>query len=168
MVMINHKLYTKQNGLYTLRDRVTPPKGKVLLVLQDVNTGALDEQLVDNLFVTAGMNSIADRLRGADKGSITYCALGTNNTAPTLGDTTLNTELTRKLISVRSASGNVATLQTFYNTSEANDTLLEAGLFGDSATLTANSGTLFARTIISRVKNDTQTLSIYWTVTIGA
>jgi hypothetical protein len=101
------------------------------------------------------------------KGVITYCALGTGTDAPAVGNTQLQTEIVRKLISVRSASGNVATFQTFFNTSEGNDTLKEAGLFGDNASGAADSGTLFARTAIDRVKNDTQTLTLYWTVTIG-
>ena len=170
MMHLNPNNYEKKNGLYQLKDGVAVPTGKVLLVLEDHKTGKIERQLVKNLFVTTGKNSIADRLRGTDtgaKGMITYCGVGTGTDAPAYADIQLQTELTRKLISVRSVSGNAATFQTFFNTSEANGTLREAGLFGDLATAVANSGTLFARTAINRTKNSSQTLILYWTVTIG-
>jgi hypothetical protein len=144
-------------------------KGDVKFVFKNAKTGEITSVVeVKNLFVTAGKNSIADRLRGnASKGEITYCAVGTSGTAVAAGDTQLGTELFRKLISVRSVSNNVATFETFYNESEGNGTLAEAGLFGDAATSTANSGTLFCHTLISKTKTSSDTLSIIWTVTIG-
>lgn len=165
---MNHNLYEKENGIYKLREGIALPTGKVLLLLQDHETGIIEEQLVHNLFVTTGKNSIADRLRGAtNKGEITYCALGTGTNAPAEANTTLQTEIIRKLISVRSATNNAALFEVFFNKTEANAALKEAGLFGDAATATADSGTLFARTAIDRTKTDTQTLTIAWTVTIG-
>lgn len=143
------------------------PTGEVVLLLENVVTKKRDIQYVKNLVTTAGKSSIADRLRGATKGEITYCALGTNATAPALADVALGTELFRKQISVRSVSGNVATFQTFYTTAEANGTLKEAGLFGDDATGVANSGTLFCHTAIDRVKSTNDTLTILWALTVG-
>ena len=154
-----------------LQDQIAVPTGKILIELRDAKTGRLKFQdLVKNMFVTAGKNSLADGLRGtteSTKGIITYCALGTGTTAPALTDTDLQTELVRKLISVRSVSGNVATFQTFFTTSEGNGTLREAGLFGDDATATANSGTLFCRAAINRTKTSSDTLTLSWAVTIG-
>jgi hypothetical protein len=147
------------------------PTGAVRLILRDAKTGrikSVDDYV--NMVVTAGKNSIADALRGTitnNKGIITYCALGTGSTAPALSDTDLETEIERKLVSVRSVSGNVATFETFFTTSEGNGALAEAGLFGDAATDTADSGTLFCRTAISRTKTSNDTLSLVWTVTIG-
>lgn len=146
------------------------PQGAVLLDLYNTLTRRHDFQLVKNMVVTAGKNSIADGLRGTtenSKGIITYCAVGTGTTAPALADVQLQTELGRKLISVRSVSGNVATFQTFFTTSEVVGTLKEAGLFGDAATATANSGTLFCRVAINRTKSSNDTLTLSWTVTIG-
>lgn len=146
------------------------PTGKVHVSIRNVITGEVTEGMFNNMFVTAGKNSLADALRGTttnNKGIITYCAVGTNTTAPALGNTTLGTELARKLISVRSVSGNVATFQTFFTTSEAVGTLKEAGLFGDDASDTANSGTLFCRVAIDRIKSSNDTLTLSWAVTIG-
>ena len=158
------------NGIYR-QSEIIVPTGKVHIEIRDAKTGKLKfEDLVNNMFVTAGKNSIADALRGtseSNKGIITYCALGTGTNAPALVDTDLQTELVRKLVSVRSVSGNVATFQTFFTTSEGNGTLREAGLFGDDATATANSGTLFCRASINRTKTSSDTLTLSWAVTIG-
>lgn len=150
-----------------MNDRIVP-SGKVLLQFKNVNTGELVEILVPNLVTDAGKASIASRLKGStDKGLITYCALGTDATAPASANTTLGTELGRKLISVRSVATNVATFQTFFTTSEVNGVLKEAGLFGDDASASADSGTLFCHTAVNRTKTSAETLTLTWTVTIG-
>lgn len=143
--------------------------GNVKIVIRDALTGKIKStQEVHNVVVTTGKNSIADALRGNTAvGEITYCALGTGTAAATEADTELGTEIFRKLISVRSATDNVATFETFYTTSEGNGTLKEAGLFGDDASGTADSGTLFCRVQINRTKTSADTLSCTWTVTIG-
>lgn len=147
------------------------PVGSIVIELRDAVTGKLKSRdLIKNMFVTAGKESVADALRGTtanNKGIITYCAVGTGTTAPALGDTDLQTELFRKLVSVRSVANNIATFQTYFTTSEANGTLREAGLFGDDASGTADSGTLFCRAAINRTKTSSDTLSISWTVAIG-
>lgn len=151
----------------TINERVVPT-GFVELDFFNIKTKKHDIILVKNMVVTAGKNSIADCIRGAsNKGIITYCALGTGTVAPALSDVQLQTELGRKQISVRSASGNVATFQTYFTASEVIGTLREAGLFGDLASGTANSGTLFCRTAINRVKSSNDTLTLTWSLTIG-
>lgn len=154
----------QKNDLYS-------PKGGVLIQLHDAKTGKLKyEEFNQNMIVDTGKTSLASALTGVtanNQGIITYCAVGTGTTAPTESDTDLETELFRKLVSVRSSSGNVATFQTFYTTSEANGTLGEAGLFGDDASGTADSGTMFARVLISRTKTSNDTLTLTWTITIG-
>lgn len=143
----------------------------VLIEFRDAKTGKLKSQdLIKNTFCTVGKNSIADALRGTEtgtKGIITWCAVGTDSTAPTAADTALGTEIFRKLVSVRSVSANVATFQTFFTTAEANGTLREAGLFGDDASATANSGTLFSKLAINRTKSTSDTLTLTWSITIG-
>ena len=143
--------------------------GNVKIVIRDALTGKIKSiQEAHNVVVTTGKNSIADALRGNTAvGEITYCALGTGVAAAAEADTELGTEIFRKLISVRSAADNVATFETFYTTSEGNGTLKEAGLFGDDASGTADSGTLFCRVQINRTKTSADTLSCTWTVTVG-
>lgn len=168
VIMFN---FFKQNNIYRLSDGLIPPQGSIQVILRDGKTGKVKEvQQYKNLFVTAGKNSLADGLRGTtanDKGIITYCALGTGVTTPALADTDLQTELFRKEVSVRSVTNNAALFETFFSTSEANGTLKEAGLFGDDATDSADSGTLFCRSAINRTKTSSDTLTLRWTVTIG-
>lgn len=153
-----------------LNEQITSIKGKVTLDFFNVITGKHDIINVENVFVTLGKNAIASRLSGTDttnKGVITYCAVGTGTTAPAAGDTNMETEIARKAVSVRSVSGNVATFTTYFTTEEANGTLKEAGLFGEDATSTVSTGTLFCHTAINRTKTSSDTLTLTWTVTIG-
>lgn len=146
------------------------PVGAVTLITHDISGKIKDITHVKNMVTTAGKSSMADHLRGEtenNKGICTWHAVGTGTTAPALGDTDLETEIFRKLISVRSFSANVASFQTFFTASEANATLREIGLFGDDASSTPGSGTLFARLAVNRVKSASDTLTILHTLTIG-
>jgi hypothetical protein len=150
---------------------IIKPSGSCALILRDGISGEIKAvDLIKNTFVTAGKNSIASGLMGTEtnnKGIITYCAVGTSVIAATLADIKLTTEIFRKLVSVRSVSGNVATFQTFFTTAEGNGTLREAGLFGDAATATTDSGTLFSKLAINRAKSSSDTLTFSWDITIG-
>lgn len=143
----------------------------VLVELRDAKTGKLkSSDLIKNTFCTVGKNAIADALRGTEtnnRGIITWCAVGTDATAPDVADTTLGAELFRKLVSVRSVAANVAQFQTFFTTAEANGSLREAGLFGDDASATTDSGTLFSKLAINRTKTSGDTLTLTWSITVG-
>jgi len=159
-----------QNIIIPLQGIVIP-MGACTLILQDAKTGRIKSiDHIKNLITTVGKAAMASGLRGNEtnnKGIITYCALGTSAVAPANADTKLTTELFRKLVSVRSDSSNVATFQTFFGTPDANGTLREAGLFGDAASGTVDSGTLFAKLAINRVKSASDTLTLGWQITIG-
>jgi hypothetical protein len=163
---------SKQHGVYVHTSDLVVPKGKVLAILQDVRTGEIKKELVDNMVVNLGMYAIADHLRGTtanNRGIITYCAVGTSAVAPARTDTALGAEIARKPVSVRSWDGlKVATFQTFYTTEEAIGTLREAGLYGDDASGIPGSGQLFCHAAITRTKTINDTLTILWDVTIGA
>lgn len=155
-----------------ISDEFLKLKGELSLEFRNIKSGKVRKYVYKNMVVTAAKNAIAQRLSGnSSAGEITYCSLGTGSTAPALSDTQLQTELVRKLISVRSFSGNIATFQTFFTTSEGNGTLREAGLFGNAngvtASGTANSGQLYCRTAINRTKTSSDTLTLTWTVTVG-
>lgn len=147
------------------------PTGACALILRDGKTGKIKAvDFVKNMIVTVGKNSMASALKGTtdnNQGIITYCGVGTSAVAPALSDTALTTEIFRKLVSVRSVSGNVATFQTFFTTTEGNGTLREAGLFGDAATDGINTGTLFSKLAINRTKSASDTLTMSWDITIG-
>jgi hypothetical protein len=161
----------KQNnaGIYIPKNEILHPVGAVELVARDAITKhVVDIVKVKNLFVTVGKAGLADLFRGntaGNRGQPTYQAIGTSSTAPAAGDTQLTAEGFRKLISIRSASANVASFQTFFDTSEGNIVIAEAGLFGDNATGTANSGVLYCHALLSFTKTSSVTLTITWTVT---
>ncbi len=151
-----------------INETLLPIKGQVEIVIRDAKTGRIKSRdTYNNMFVTAGKGIVAQWMSGQGNAGITYCALGTGTPAPTLADTGLTTELVRKLISVRSFAANVATFQTFFGTTEGNGTLKEAGLFGDLASATPGSATLFSKIQITRTKTSSDTLTLTWTITVG-
>jgi hypothetical protein len=157
-----------------LNDLLTGFIGKIELTLTNVVTGETDTQTSYNLFTSAGAAGVAQAYVGNysnNQGSPTYCALGTDATAPTITDTALGGEIARKLISVRNtdpADANTAVFEIFFNVSEGNGTLREIGLFGGSANQSANTGTLFNKAAINRTKTSSDTLSIRYYFTIGS
>lgn len=157
-----------------LKSKLPKIRINAVFTFRDARTGRITDQFkAHNLAVNVGLYSIAARLAGVDipankKGTITYCAVGTGTDAPAAGDTELQTELKRKQVSVRSVANAVAKFRTFFSTSEANGALKEAGLFGDDASSTPDSGTLFCRLAINKTKTSAETLTIDWEVTVSA
>ncbi len=138
-------------------------------VFRDAISGEITRQkMYHNLITTACKTMIAARLAGgvADT-DITYGAVGTNATAPAVGDTTLGTELARVALAGISSSGNVISATTFFGASEANGTLLEFSLFGNGASATPDSGTMINHTTIAEVKTTSETLTIESSITIA-
>jgi hypothetical protein len=160
----------EKRALTIIKNDLVIPSGICTVILQDAKTGQIKSvDHVKNLVTTVGKGGIAGGLTGVSSiGYISWCAVGTGTTAPAAADIKLQTESYRKLISVRSVAANVMTAQTFFNISEANGTLKEAGLFGDdTATDTVNSGTLYCHLAINRVKSASDTLTLSWALTVG-
>lgn len=158
----------------------TPLSGTVNLVgvwrfvKRDARTGAIvSDRAYRNVVPTVARAAIAAQLgaSGTYPAKITYAAVGSSGTAPAAGDTQLGTETYRKAVAGASNVSNVLTATAFFNESQANGTLAEAGLFGDGsssqATSTANSGILFSHVAISETKTSSETLTITWTLTIS-
>ena len=61
---------------------------------------------------------------------ITYCEIGTDNTAPAAGDTTLGAYHSRKAITSRSRSNYEITCSTFFTAAESTAAIEEAGMWG--------------------------------------
>lgn len=143
-------------------------------VKRDATTGALlSDHTYRNVVPTVGRAALAAQL--ADAGTYpvkaTYIAVGTSATAPAAGDTTLGTEVARKAIAGGSNTSNVATIDGFFNETEANATLAEAGLFGDGsaaqASSSSGSGILYSHVAISETKSNTETLTVTFTMTFS-
>lgn len=144
----------------------------IKIVKENVNTGEVDIRELHNISCTAGAESLTARMVGANRGQVTYFAVGTGAVTgadtPAVGDTKLHTELFRKQISVRSSTGTTASFRIFFNTGEAIGSITEIGLFGDAASATADSGVLFARAAESITKTSLETLTIDWSLGIDA
>ena len=93
------------------------------------------EYKITNIIVTVGRATFAQRLANDTTytGIINYGALGTDNTAVTNADTTLGTELARKLVTTISNVTNTVLILVFFGAAEENGTLTEFGLFGEAA-----------------------------------
>ncbi len=122
-------------------------KGHWRLTARHIKTGEVIVKEGENLIVSAGKALVGDMLKdtaGYDTG-LTYQAIGTNNTAPALGNTTLTAEAARKAITSKSRVANVVTYSTFFTAGESTYNIKEAGIFGHStASVTPDSGILFS------------------------
>lgn len=122
---------------------------------------------IDNLVTTAGKGLVAARLASAGSTVVTHMALGTGTTAAAVGDTTMETEVTRQAIDVSGGTVSTNTI-TYTRTFAANDpvgaaAITEAGLFNDVTT-----GTMLAHTVFPVVnKGVSDTMTISWVVTIS-
>lgn len=146
--------------------------GKVRTILVDVLTGKREvSDWIENLIPTVGRVAIGRRLINdasvSNEGIITFGAVGTGTTDPNVADTKLVTEIARKSISTVAFTLNVITVRTFFTTAEANGTLTEYGLFGEDASGSVDTGTLFERVLISRTKTSAKTLTIESVITIS-
>jgi len=145
--------------------------GLIRVIKQNVITGVRTIQIFHNLVCTSGKVAIARRLMNSatqsNEGMITYGATGTGNTAPSASDTTLTTELARKVIATAFFTSNVVTLRVFFNTTSSNGNIKEFGLFGEGASGSANTGTMFNHALVTVTKTSAETLTIEAELTIA-
>lgn len=127
------------------------------------------ECLVENLIVTVGRAVLAQRLANdtAYTGIINYGALGSSATAPANGDTTLTTEVFRKIVASTSDSDNVAFIDFFYSKSDTNGTYQEFGTFIDG-TASVDTGQLFTHALTGgwvKTSSESMTVACQYTIT---
>lgn len=129
--------------------------GRWKFTARHIKTGKVIIKEGHNLIMTVGKALIGDMLIDEpdyDTG-LTYCALGSDNTAPALGQTQLvnegGGEAMRNEITQKSQSDNIITLNTFFAASECVLDIEEIGIFGHStATGERNSGIMFSRWLV--------------------
>lgn len=181
-----HKDFTEEDYLLMLaggkkRRRHNPDTltqdGAPVFYLSDLDRKQVEKTLdrhclgmvyAENVACSAGRNIILQFINNV--GSLTgvqYFAVGTGVGTPASGDTQLFSEFFRKAITGTSISGGQTNISTFFSTSEGNTTYTEAGLFGDGATGTANSGTLFAHASYAYTKTNSINLTNNYFVTLS-
>lgn len=128
----------------------------------------VDQVYVHNITTTVGRTAIANRLGGgaSTTGQINYGALGDDNTAEVVGDTTLGNEVYRKALSSGTNVSNAAYVENFYTATETTGTYEEYGFFIDG-TGVADSGTLFNRFTQQITKSNVETLNVQSIITVN-
>ncbi len=117
-----------------------------------------------------GLNLMRDGLSGANKSLITYVALGTSSTSPTVSDTRLGAEVYRKKVTSYtngSSAGEILINMYLAPGDSVGTAIAEIGFFGgNSATNTANSGVLLARGLYSHTKTALESIQVQVDLTI--
>lgn len=144
-------------------------KGSVRKQLFDEKGIIKFDQTDKNLIVTVGKSYLAAWLAAASQSGefMSYMGLGTGNTAPVIGNTTLQSELSgggySRQVGTLTSSANVWQNQDTFGPGNGTGALTEAGLFS-----AVTSGTMFARQVFSVInKLSGDTLVITWTVTFS-
>lgn len=139
--------------------------GNLKVKLTDEFGNLKEEREFKNLVVTAGKQWVAALMQSGSGTPMGYMAVGTGTTAAVVGDTTLETELSRVALTVNGGTRTGASIdyEATYGAGVATGALTEAGLF------TLNSGgTMLSRVVYSVInKGAADTLTITWTVTVG-
>ncbi len=137
-------------------------KGTLRLVLTGADGTVRDDRKLQNLVVTTGLTFIASRMASDSASVMTHMALGTGDTEPAIGDTTLGVEVAREALTSASASANVVSYAATFDPGVGTGAITEAGIFND-----ASSGVMLNRVTFPVVnKQAGDTLSIAWTVSL--
>jgi len=123
------------------------------------NTGEWDFK---NLVVTGGLEWVMGRMASNSAAVMKYIAVGTTNTAPALGQTTLVSEIARVAVSPSggSVSGSSITYTAEFGAGVGTGTLVEAGIFQESA-----ASTMLSRVIYTGiVKGAGDVIVVQWTI----
>ena len=103
--------------------------GQVLIVLKGPDGEVKKELLVKNLVTTVGKTELAKLLaESTNFGRPTHIAVGTDNTAPDVADTTLGAQLASKPVDSTIQTTNKVTYAVSFAAGEATGVLEEAGL----------------------------------------
>ena len=142
----------------------------VKITARDLKGKILDVQEFKNIITTVGLGMVIDLLDGgiAD-GEIKYMAVGSDNTAPALADTTLGTETFRKIMTTQTQPTVTSLLSTVYVApGEAVGAIEELGWFaGAAAGAGADSGIMVSHILYSRTKTALESIQVERTDTIA-
>jgi hypothetical protein len=144
-------------------------KGIVTAILRDEHGNIKQEQTIENLVVTNGLGFITSRMQGTADAVMSHMGIGTTNTAPVTGNTTLAAEVgTRAAVTPSRVTTTTAndTAQYVATFAAGNGTgaIVEAGIFNASSAGTMLSRVAFA--VINKAAGDS--LDITWKIQLTA
>ena len=132
--------------------------GKVTATVRDAKTGKILEVIPGkNLVTNDGEALFMKWMNGEAPDYISHCAVGSDDTAPAEGDSTLTAEIDRVAITAQVRVGAKITYSTFFGITDANGVWKEEGLLNAAVAGTLVSHTLFAAPI---TKDLTKTISV--------
>ena len=144
-------------------------RGSLEMALKNAYTGeVIEKRTINNTVVTTGRKWVLQQINSTDHAtaqSISYMAVGTGNTAPATGDSSLGSESSRIAINNFTTSNLTSNppswrAEASWATNQANTTLGEVGMFNSSS-----GGTMFNRATFSTLnKTTSNTLSISFTI----
>lgn len=137
--------------------------GELYIEVRNEFNEIIDTRYVPNLVVTTGRNWIIGRMTGTPPVLMSHIAIGSDNTAPVVGQTTLLNQLARVALSSTNTTGNTITYTALFDAGVGTGSLVEAGIFNDPT-----AGTMLARTtfgVLTKAAGDAVTIT--WTITIN-
>lgn len=137
------------------------------LTVQRINSaGDVVETLdIPNLVVSVGKTYIASRMTGASASVMSHMAIGSDQTAAVVGNTTLGTELGRVSLTSSTPSSNSVTYVATFPAGTGTGDVKEAGIFNASG---SGQGTMLCRTTFPIVtKQAGDSIAITWVVTVN-
>lgn len=137
--------------------------GNVKLEHYNENGDIIETKEFKNLIVSTGKDFIAQRMKDDITNVMSHMAVGTGDTAATLSDTTLETEIDRNALDSTTVTDNDVTYVATYPAGDATGALTEAGIFNASS-----AGVMLCRTVFPVVnKSAGDSVTITWTITVG-
>ena len=130
------------------------PKFETIQVNEIINPGEVVYRVENhNIICNEGLQLVAgfliDESAVYDVG-LTYCEIGTDNTAPAAGDVTLTTYHGRKAVTTDSRAAYEDTFATFFTAAESTCAIEEAGMWGgNDAAAGEATGLLFSHFLVS-------------------
>lgn len=136
-------------------------KGKLKIEL--IRDGkVVQTEKVNNIIVTTGKALVATLVSGSGT-SFSHMAIGTGTTSEVVGDSSLQTEAGRVVLTSKAAAANVIDYIGDFPAGTGTGTITEAGILN-----AASSGTMLNRATFSSVnKTASDALKITWSVTFG-
>ena len=138
-----------------LKEQMCKYKGQV--VIKNLTTGEVLE--INNIVTNDFYNMVASAMAGGSIDLISHIAIGDDNTAATVNDTSLYNEVFRKSITNKSYSGDRITISALIQGNEANFVWKEVGLFND-----ASAGIITNRIVVNYTHTLGDVVSITWNI----
>lgn len=133
-------------------------RGRVTATIRDAKTGEILEIIHGkNLVTDDGEELFMKWMNGEAADIITYCAVGSDDTAPAEGDSALGVEIGRILITDQTRVTTTITYSTFFGAADCNGAWEEEGLFNAAVAGVSVAHSLFAAPI---AKDGTKTVTV--------